>query len=106
MLPLKIKEAITCPECGSFDFEVKREVTYLYSYKLETPSSKLTSSNNVALPFLFDNREKIDDKEYVVCKNCKNIYPCNLDELNDKIHFTIVRKAIRADQKEDPEYFG
>jgi len=103
---LKLKEDIICPKCGGLDFEVKREVTYLYSYKLETPSSEITSANKEALPFLFDNREKIDDKEYIECESCGNVYPCDLDELRDKIHFTIVRKAIRADHQKTPQYLG
>ena len=106
VLLLKLKENLICPNCSGIDFNVKREVTYLYSYKLDTPSSHTTSHNNEALPFLFDNREKVDDKEYLECQHCGNVFPCDLDELNDKIHFTILRKAIRSDHQKTPQYLG
>jgi DNA-directed RNA polymerase subunit RPC12/RpoP len=103
---LNINETIECPKCSSKTFEVKREATYLYTYKLDTPASDQHSKSDPALPFLFDNREKIDGKEYLQCKNCGAKYPCDLDELSGKIHFTILQKAIRADHVDSPSFFA
>lgn len=58
------------------------------------------------LPFLFDNREKSESKEYLYCKSCKSKYPINLEEEDAKINFTILQKAIRADHIENPEFLG
>lgn len=100
---MNIDKTINCPKCGEGNFIIKREATYLYSYKLENSSDR---SDEEALPFLFDNREKIHGKEYLQCENCQTQYPCNLDELNGKIHFTILQKAIRSDLNNPPQFLG
>lgn len=103
---MKIEESLICPKCNGHYFQVKREATYLYTYKLNTPDTEQWSENDEALPFLFDNREKISDKDYLECEECKEKYPCDLDSRESKINFTILQKAIRADYKNNPEFFG
>lgn len=103
---MKIKEPLICPKCSGSYFQVKREATYLYTYKLNTPNTEEWSENEEALPFLFDNREKISDNDYLECEQCKEKYPCDLDSKNSKVHFTILQKAIRADYKTNPNFLG
>jgi hypothetical protein len=106
VLKLNINKSLECPKCKGGYFNVKREATYLYSYKLESPSNEERNDNEEALPFLFDNREKIGSKEYLECEQCGTQYPCDLDQLNGKIHFTILQKAIRSDSSTTPQFLG
>jgi transcription elongation factor Elf1 len=103
---LNITESLTCPICNGVHFEVKREATYLYTYKLNTPNTEHWSENEETLPFLFDNREQIGNKEYLECKKCGSQFPCSLDELKERIEFTILRKAVRSDTQTNPEFLG
>ena len=102
---MKIEETINCPKCNGSRFSVKREATYLYTYKLET-SVTGNSIEEEALPFLFDNREQTGSREYLQCEQCGAQYPCDLDREHDHIQFTILRKAIRADHQANPEFLG
>lgn len=103
---MDIKKSLICPKCNGIRFEIKREATFLYSYKLDTPLTGEWSNENETLPFLFDNREQLNSKEYVECKKCGTQYPCDLSNDNAKIHFTILQKAIRSDLVKDPEFLG
>lgn len=103
---MDIERSLTCPKCNGVHFEIKREATFLYSYKLDTPLTDEWSNENEALPFLFDNREQLNSTEYIECKECGAKYPCDLNNDNTKIHFTILQKAIRSDIIRDPEFFG
>lgn len=102
---MKVEEVLVCPKCNGKHFSVKREATYLYTYKLET-SGHENRIEEEALPFLFDNREQTDSKEYLQCEQCRAQYPCDLDRQHDHIQFTILRKAIRADHQVNPEFLG
>lgn len=102
---MDINESLICPKCKETYFEVKREATYLYTYKLDTPLTDEWSNEDETLPFLFDNRELLNSNEYIECKSCGATYPYDLYS-NNNIHFTIVQKAIRSDMVEDPEFFG
>jgi DNA-directed RNA polymerase subunit RPC12/RpoP len=106
VLKLNIDKSIKCPKCSGEYFNVKREATYLYTYKLESPSNKERNDNEEALPFLFDNRERIDGKEYLECEKCGAQYPCELDQISSKIQFTILQKAIRSDSTRTPQFLG
>lgn len=103
---MDINEKLLCPNCKGNKFEVKREATFLYTYKLNTPLTNEWSPEHEALPFLFDNREQIDNREYIECTSCKKRYSCSLDEPGSKIHLTILQKAIRADFENSPEFLG
>jgi uncharacterized protein YbaR (Trm112 family) len=103
---MNIKESLVCPKCRGTHFTIKREATYLYTYKLETPSTENWSEQDDALPFLFDYREQLDNKERLECEECGAQFPCNLDKDHPKIHFTILQKAIRSDYDRNPEFLG
>ena len=102
---LKIHESLICPKCKGVHFTVKRETTYLYSYKLETPAPE-SIKNDSNLPFLFDNREQLTNIEYLQCDECGAMYTYDLPKDNPKAQLTILQKAIRCDYVNTPEYLG
>lgn len=103
---MNIDKSLTCPKCSGKSFEVKRKATYVYTYKLNTPAMENLSDNSEMLPFLFDNREKTDSNEYILCLACGTEYPCSLEENGDRVKLTILQKAIRADSQESPQFLG
>jgi hypothetical protein len=103
---MKIDESLICPKCNGTNFKIKREATYLYTYKLNTPIIEAYSNDNEGLPFLFDYREQLGNREYLECDECHSQYPCDLENENSKIHLTILQKAIRSEFKNSPGYLG
>lgn len=103
---MELSENLACPRCKSKSFRVEREVTYLYSYKFSSDNLEEAGDKTEAFPFLFDNREKCDSHEYIICEECGERYPISLEDRNKKIDFTILRKAIRSDNTMEPQYFG
>lgn len=102
---MNINQSLMCPKCNGIHFEIKREATYLYTYKVDTPLTG-GESKDESLPFLFDNRELLNSKDQAECKNCGESYPCNLYSHDNNIHFTIVQKAIPSDNVEEPQFLG
>lgn len=103
---MRIDEDLVCPKCSGIHFKVKREATYLYTYKLDTPLTDTGPIETEALPFLFDYREQLDNKEYLECEECHAKFPCDLERGNSKIHLTILQKAIRSEFENNPGYLG
>lgn len=103
---MNIDRALVCPKCTGRCFEVKREATYVYTYMVNTPVMENLSENREGLSFLFDRREKTNSKEYLLCLGCGSKYPCSLEEHDDTVKFTILQKAIRADNVVNPGYLG
>lgn len=102
---MNTERLITCPECGGRNFTVKREVTYLYSYRINTDNIDKTSDEMDSVPFLFDNREKEKSNEYIECDNCGARFPVSNDTFG-KGDMIILQKAIRSDHINNPEDFG
>lgn len=102
---MRIDEALVCPKCSGTHFKVMREATYLYTYKLDTPETD-SSTEEEALPFLFDCREQLDNKEYLECEDCHSKFKCDLGKGNPKIHLTILQKAIRSEFENNPGFLG
>jgi len=103
---INANEHLICSKCKSNNFEMKRETTYLYTYDIN-PSKLLSEVDETkTTPFLFDNREQINEKEYFVCKDCGATYPCHIDKNNNKICLTILQKALRSDFQGEPEFKG
>ncbi|MFZ5351896.1 MAG: hypothetical protein ACOZCL_04115 [Bacillota bacterium] len=103
---MNLKDSLICPNCKSGSFDLKREATYLYTYKLETPLSEQNTRSEEALPYLFDNREKTCDREYLQCSTCGAKFPCTSDIANGRIHMTIVQKAVRTEHVNNPDFLG
>lgn len=103
---MEIDKYLVCPECKDVHFEMKREATFLYTYKLDTPLTNNWSEKEEGLPFLFDYRELLDSKEYLECMNCGAKYSHSLEKGSPKIQLTILQKAIRTDNQENPQFLG
>lgn len=105
-MKLNIDESLVCPKCNSSHFEMKREATYVYTYEVNPPDMVSDIKETKEVPYLFDNREQINEKEYLICKECNSTFPCTVDRENNKISLTILQKAVRADHQETPEFLG
>lgn len=103
---MNINQPLICPKCQGIHFEMKKEATYLYTYKIETPLTSDDHHKDESLPFLFDNRDKLSSLEYLVCEGCGEQYPCNMDECKIKGKLTILKKAIRSSYVDQPEFLG
>jgi uncharacterized protein YbaR (Trm112 family) len=103
---MDLSDNLLCPKCKSKNFRVEREVTYIYSYKFSSDSLQEVSSKAETLPFLFDNREKSDSEEFIICEECGAKYDISLEHRNKNIDVTILRKAIRSDYVKEPQYLG
>ncbi len=103
---MKLERSIKCPNCDAQRFTAKYETTYVYSYKIDMENNKKLVAKDEPLPFLFDNREQCNPKQYIECDNCGIKYPCEFSMNSKEVDFTILRKAIRADHADEPEYWG
>ncbi|SDZ22680.1 hypothetical protein SAMN05660462_02293 [Proteiniborus ethanoligenes] len=103
---MDVNSPLICPKCQGKYLEMKREATYLYTYKIDTPLTEDWSKENGVWPFLFDNREQLSNEEYIQCEGCSSKFPFSLGTDNTKIHLTIIQKAIRSDFIKEPEFWG
>jgi hypothetical protein len=85
---------------------MKREAAYLYTYKISTPDTKDWSKEDEGLSFLFDYRDQLSDKEYLECDTCKAKFPCDLKLADEHVDFTILQKAIRAENVVNADFLG
>ncbi len=103
---MKVNESIMCPHCHHAQFTAKYEATYVYSYNIDTSNTSQSNSDDTPAPFLFDNREQKDFKQYIECNYCHAKYPCTFSLDSDQVNFTILQKAIRANHTENIEFWG
>ncbi|MFA6941456.1 MAG: hypothetical protein WCQ54_10860 [Clostridiaceae bacterium] len=103
---MDLKKSLTCPKCSGKNFIVKREVTYLYTYKINSDNIQETDDKIDSAPFLFDNREKENSNEYIECEKCGAKYPISLDDYSNEINLTIMQKAVVSDYADNPEFLG
>ena len=103
---MNIKDSLICTKCNSKEFVMKREATYLYTYAIDNINLVESVISTEETPYVFNNREIIEEKDFLVCKNCGEKYSYSLDKVNSKIKLTIVQKAIRSDHQEAPEFLG
>ncbi|MCY6371145.1 hypothetical protein [Clostridium ganghwense] len=103
---MNINESLVCPNCNSKYLKLKHEATYVYTYKINTPETGTWSNETETLPFLFDNRQQTNLKEYLECEKCGAKFPYSFDKDNPKIDLTISQKAIRSEYKNTPEFLG
>jgi DNA-directed RNA polymerase subunit RPC12/RpoP len=102
---MNVSTPITCPKCGSSNLVAKYEATYVYSYIIDSDAPGRKNKEEF-LPFLFENRDKIDCKQYMKCSDCGAAYPCSFGPENEGVDLTILRKAVRSDLVENPEFLG
>lgn len=96
---------LICPYCNSNSFYIKREATYVYSYKIKREDLE-AFDNDEKLPYLFDNREQTSSNEFIQCENCRKKFPYSSESHRDEIDFTIIQRAIRSDHVDKPEFLG
>ena len=106
VIKLDLSQDLECPRCDGRSFVIKRRVTYVYTYKFEANTVDDAEEKAATLPFLFDNREKYNSDEYVICEKCGAEYPIELEGRRSKIDFTVLRKAIRSDSTENAQFLG
>lgn len=63
-----------CPICHSNDLVLRREASYVYSYKLDSDKPGLKNAD-VFLSYEYDKRENINSREYVECNQCGTQFP-------------------------------
>lgn len=103
---MKVNQSMMCPKCNGNHFVVKREATYVYTYKINTTDAESCTDKTEALPYLFDSREETDSTQYLECQQCRAHYPCSIDSDDKGIKFIIMQKAIRSDHTTKPEFLG
>ncbi|OGO76850.1 MAG: hypothetical protein A2Y23_08140 [Clostridiales bacterium GWB2_37_7] len=103
---MKIEQPLSCPKCKGTYFTLKREASYLYTYKINTPDIVQWSKEDDALSFLFDYREQLGDKEYLECEACKSKFPCDVRLADEHVDFTILQRAIRGEYAINADFLG
>lgn len=84
---------LICPACSSNELTAKYEAGYIYSYIIDSDAPGLKNTEEF-LPFLYDNREQKEARQYVECNTCKTQYPCFFTEGNKGIDFKVLQKAF------------
>ena len=64
----------SCPKCQNKELIIRREVSYVYSYKIEADEKSIESKLS-EYPYLFYNREILDSKDYIQCTKCGTQFP-------------------------------
>lgn len=95
---------LTCPKCQNKELIIRREVSYVYSYKIDTDES--IESKLQEYPYLFYNREILDSKDYIQCSKCGAQFPFSFGDNPKESKMTILKKAIRSDRVKNPQFFG
>jgi len=81
-----------CPNCKGRIFTAKYEASYVYSYVVDSDAPGIKNHKEL-LPYLFDNREQKDAKQYVECNGCGMQYPCFFDKDNWGPDFTLFQNT-------------
>ncbi len=66
---------ILCPSCKSNKLTAKYEAKYVYSYIIDSNAPGLKNEEEL-LPFLYDNREQVEARQYIKCESCGKQFPC------------------------------
>lgn len=103
---MNLSQSISCPSCNGKSFLARYEATYVYTYKIDTPDTQISSNDKDNLPFLFDRRDQSASNQYIECMKCGTRYPCSFKLDSNKVDFTILQRAIRGDHVKSPEFFG
>ena len=86
---------LVCPICKSNSFLIKYEATYVYSYFIDSDAPGLKNTEEF-LPFMFDNREQKETKQFLECNTCGSIYKCYFNEWDKKIGIKDLQAAISS----------
>ena len=82
---------LTCPKCQNKELIIRREVSYVYSYKIDTDEESIESKLQ-EYPYLFYNREILDSKDYIQCSKCGAQFPFSFGDNPKESKMTILKK--------------
>ena len=88
-------ELLVCPVCKSNSFLLKYEATYVYSYFIDSDAPGLKNTDEF-LPFMFDNREQKETKQFLECITCGSKYKCYFNQWDNKIGIKDLQAAISS----------
>jgi hypothetical protein len=86
---------LICPICKSNSFSLKYEATYVYSYIIDSDAPGLNNTEEF-LPFMYDNREQKETKQFLECNTCGSIYKCYFNQWDKKIGIKDLQAAISS----------
>jgi hypothetical protein len=72
---------------------MKYEATYVYSYFIDSDAPGLSNTEEF-LPYMFDNREQKETKQYLECNTCGSVYKCYFNIWDKKIDIKDLQAAI------------
>lgn len=84
---------LVCPVCNANKFIIRYQATYVYSYLID---SDAPGSHNTEefLPFMYDNREQQDTKQFLECRECGTKYDCYFNQWDKGKSLSDLQKAI------------
>lgn len=86
-------KGFSCPVCGCSSLMMKYEASYVYSYALDSDAPG-TKNMSEFLPFLYDNREQKDMKQYIECNKCGTQFPCYFHEWNPNMDASAIKTVL------------
>lgn len=84
---------VICPVCRGHAFKIKYQVSYEYSYIIDANAPGLKNSQEF-LPFLYDDREQTDAKQFLECSTCGAKYPCYFTEWEQGANIEALQRAV------------
>lgn len=82
---------IICPACKSSKLMIKYEAKYVYSYAIDNDAPGFKNTTEL-LPFMYDNREQTEAKQYIECNACGAQYPCFYSLGSNALDFKLLQK--------------
>lgn len=89
---------VICPVCKSDRFMLKYQATYEYSYQIDANAPGKNNTTEL-LPYMYDNREQKDSKQYIECTNCQTSYPCEFDKWTTGITAEMLQETVDSAYK-------
>ena len=86
---------LVCPVCKGNSFLLKYEATYVYSYFIDSDAPGLKNTDEF-LPFMFDNREQTETKQFLECNTCGSVYKCYFNQWDKKVGIKELQAAISS----------
>jgi hypothetical protein len=94
---------LVCPVCSNSNFLIKYEATYVYSYFIDSDAPGLRNTDEF-LPFMFDNREQKETKQFLECNKCGSKYTCYFNQWDSKIDIKDLQAAISSKSIPETEF--
>jgi hypothetical protein len=85
--------SLICPVCHNSNFLIKYQATYVYSYIIDSDAPGLRNKEEF-LPFMFDNREQKDTKQFLECTSCGAMFKCYFNHWDNQVGLKALQDAI------------